>query len=164
MKLRLILLFVFVFSLSLNAMDTHTPLCMENEDVIISFKTDTMKIMSICVSKDEKYIVYRYGTKGKIELEYPYDKINSWKCFKYSYYFRGGGANNEGLDLVYLSFTNGGYTYTIYEEYSAVADKTSYGIRIEKGKSKNDIVVNPVNVIGTLNRVKEYEKIEKEQL
>jgi hypothetical protein len=35
--------------------------------------------------------------------------------FTYSYYLRGGAEDNEGLDLNYLDYENGGYQYEIYE-------------------------------------------------
>ena len=141
---------------------THTPLCNLNETVILSFITKNNKITSICVSTDQSYIVYRYGQKNKIELEFPADKKDSWLKFKYSYYFRGGGADNEGLDLNYLTFTNNDFKYTIYEEYSATDNSTIYGIRIKNINNKKtfEIVGNPENVIGSLVRLKNYDKIQ----
>jgi hypothetical protein len=77
---------------------------------LFSFKlASSPKTLSVCVSKTQPdYIVYRFGTKDKIKLEFPENKADSWSKFTYSYYLRGGGAENEGMDLNYLSFENGG--------------------------------------------------------
>lgn len=77
-----------------------------------------------------KYIVYRFGTKDKIEFEFPEKSKNSWKHFKYSFYLRGGGTQNEGMDLNYIYFTNQGFKYVIYDTYFAVGNKQEIGIKI----------------------------------
>jgi hypothetical protein len=107
-------------------------LCGENEEVLLSFKlTDSDKIASICISKKEQeYIIFRYGTRDEIELEYPKTSDTSWEKFSYSYYLRGGGIDNEGLDLNYLDFNNEEYSYQIYEEYSSNDDILSIGIKL----------------------------------
>jgi hypothetical protein len=122
---------------------------MNNEKVVFSFISKNNKIMSICISKDKSYIVYRYGTKEKIELEYPKDKKDSWSKFKYTYYFRGGGPENEGIDLNYLIFNNNGYTYTIFQEYYSVEGRTKCGLRIENS-NKIEIKGDIKSAIGTL--------------
>ncbi len=176
MKYTAIVILFFILSLTLYSSTNYSPLCkdneklcmdngelcMDNENVIFSFITKNNKIMSICISKDESYIVYRYGTKAKIELEYPEDKNNSWAKFKYSFYFRGGGAANEGIDLNYLKFNNNGYTYTVFQEYSAVDENTIYGIRIENSKNKIEIKGVPKSVIGTLINLRDNKKIKIE--
>jgi hypothetical protein len=62
-------------------------LCTVDENVIFSFLTDNLqKTVSVCMAKDQSYIVYRCGTKDNVELEYPGDKTNSWFNFTYSSY------------------------------------------------------------------------------
>ena len=48
-------------------------LCTESEETLFSFKlADSSKTLSVCVSKEQQdYIVYRLGSKDKIELEFP---------------------------------------------------------------------------------------------
>lgn len=115
-------------------------LCKKNEKVLFSFKiAKSNNILSICISKNNpQYIVYRYGTKNKIQLEYPKNKDNSWKKFTYSYYLRGGGPANEGVDLNYLIFENEGYQYQVYQEYAADTDKTKVGVRVTNLKTHKE--------------------------
>jgi hypothetical protein len=141
-------------------------LCTENEEILFSFKTENSdKILSVCVSKSaQEYIVYRFGTKEKVELEFPGDKADSWSKFIYSYYLRGGGKENEGMDMNYLVFENGGYEYEIYQEYTAVDESTIVGVRI-KDKSTNketDIKGLPDTLIGSLIGLRDNDKIKIE--
>lgn len=107
-------------------------LCAENEEVLFSFKLEnSTKLLSICISKTQPdYLVYRLGTKDKVELEFPEIKDDSWSKFNYDYYLRGGGVANEGLDLNYLTFEHDGYEYQVYEEYSTEDDMTYVGLKI----------------------------------
>ena len=42
----------------------------EGEKVLFGFQVaDSNKIISICMADDESYIVYRFGTRDKIELQ-----------------------------------------------------------------------------------------------
>lgn len=138
-------------------------LCCENEDVLFSFNiADSEKSVSICISKDQQdYIIYRYGTKDKIELEYPIKAENSWSLFTYSYFLRGGGTGNEGLDLNYLSFDNGGYTYKIYEEYGSESDKPVIGIKVtnQETNEEKDILGDSNSIKGTLISLRDNTKI-----
>jgi hypothetical protein len=140
-------------------------LCTENEDILISFPiADSNKIASVCISKNQQgYIVYRFGTKDKIELEYPEQNEDSWKKFTYSYYLRGGGTANEGLDLNYLDFENDGYIYEIYEEYSSENDKTFIGIKVinQKTGEETDLPGDSKGLKGTLISLRDIEKIKK---
>lgn len=106
------------------------PFTLANEELIFSFQMPSGKKCSISVEEYQEYIIYRYGTKERIELQYPAVIDQSWELFTLETYSRGGGAANEGLSTEYLSFINNGYKYIIYEEYSAVSDKTYVGIRI----------------------------------
>lgn len=124
-------------------------LCGNDEKLIYGFKTKSNKLVSICVSKDDKYIVYRFGTKNKIELEYPKNNQSSWKLFRYDFYFRGGGTRNAGLDLNYLSFINDNIKYRIYYEYNAEDNKVITGVRIIDLNNKK-----VVNIPGLLNTIK----------
>jgi len=107
-----------------------------NEELIYSFETDKGKKVMLAKDKEDAYIIYRFGTQDKIEFEYPEKTKDSWSKFTYTFYFRGGGADNEGLDLNYVSFTNKGYQYVIYDTYSAVENKTTFGIKVIQEKTK----------------------------
>lgn len=143
-------------------------LCTDNEEVLFSFKlANSSKTLSICISNVQpEYIVYRFGTKDKIELESPPDKEDSWSKFTYSYYFRGGGAENEGMDLNYLSFENDGYNYEIYQEYTAVDNMTKVGVKItdKATNTQADIKGLSDSIEGSLINLRENEKIKTEIL
>jgi hypothetical protein len=106
-------------------------LCTDDEEVLFSFKlADSPKTISVCISNTQPdYITCRIGTPNNIDLEFPENKEGSWSEFTYSYYFRGGGAGNEGMDLNYLSFEYDGYKYVIYEEYIAENNTKTVGVK-----------------------------------
>lgn len=128
----LLLLLLLVLPLMASAQIYLLP----NEELIYSFETEKGKKVMLAKDKANAYIIYRFGTKDKIEFEYPDKSKDSWSKFTYTFYFRGGGADNEGLDLNYVSFTNKGYQYIIYDTYSAVENKTSFGIKVINSKTK----------------------------
>jgi len=122
----------------------------KGEKLLYGFKTQKGKILSITIGANNSYIVYRYGKKDKVELEYPKKDKKSFSHFTYTSYFRGGGAQNEGLDLQYLKFSKGNYSYTIFDEYSAAEDSRDIGIKVfKKGKKKALIIIK-----GDLNTIK----------
>ena len=105
-----------------------------NETLIYSFETQNGKKLVLAKEKNDKYIVYRFGTKDKIEFEFPEKTKESWEKFKYSFYLRGGEIQNEGMDLNYVKFINRDYQYVIYDTYYAAENKTSIGIKITNQK------------------------------
>jgi hypothetical protein len=127
---------------------------LQNEEVVFSFTTKTGKLVTLNKDKANGYIIYRYGSKDKIEFEYPSKTKNSWQSFTYSFLLRGGGTQNDGIDLNYIYFTNKGFKYVVYDTYYAAGNKKGIGIKIInlatnkrtniKGeiKSKKGILVN----------------------
>lgn len=101
-----------------------------NEIEIYSFEIQKGKKLMLAKDKNDEYIIYRFGTKNKIELEFPNKTKESWNRFKYSYWLRGGGITNEGIDLNYIAFINNEYKYIIYNTYYATGNKTSVGIKV----------------------------------
>jgi len=127
-------------------------LSVEGEKVVFGFQVaDSKKIVSICMADDESYIVYRFGTMDNIELEFPEDRENSFSYFTYSYYLRGGGIENVGLDLNSFNFSNGGYQYQVYDDYEAETGIKAVGIRVtdEKTGKETDITGDSNSVIGS---------------
>ncbi len=141
-------------------------LCADNEEVLFSFKIENSpKTMSICLSKKQpNYIVYRFGEKDKIEFEFPKNKADSWNKFVYSYYLRGGGAENEGMDMNYLTFENDGYEYQIYQEYTARDKETHVGIIITDKSTKKETDIKGLSntIKGSLIKLRENKKIKIE--
>ncbi|BAF71700.1 hypothetical protein [Sulfurovum sp. NBC37-1] len=129
----------------------------KGEKLLYSFKTQKGKTVTIAVGANDSYMVYRYGKEGKIEFEYPKNRKNSFGKFTFSSYFRGGGAQNEGLDLNALSFTNKSYKYTIFDEYSAADESRDIGIRITKKGKKITTIKGVVKTIkGSLSSLENY--------
>ncbi len=110
-----------------------------NEHLILSFQTNTDKQVYLVKDTSNKYISYRYGTKDKIQFEYPATEKDSWSRFTYSYYLRGGGKANEGMELNYVYFTNGGYQYVIYHTYFAAGEKSEIGIKVTDLKTHKTV-------------------------
>lgn len=112
-----------------------------NEVVVLSFKTKKKKQVFLCRDKDDRYLVYRFGSKSKVELQFP-GKLDetSFQKFEYSSYFRGGGVENLAMNLDYLSFTNSGYRYVIYKTYASesVGHEDEVGIRVIHLKTQKE--------------------------
>jgi hypothetical protein len=109
------------------------PYVLPGETEIFSFDTAKGRHLAICEGEKPgtgKYLAYRFGKRDAVELEYPDARKDSFRKFSYASYFRGGGPQNEGLDLNYFMFENKGVKYTVYEKYQAEVDHTDVGITI----------------------------------
>jgi hypothetical protein len=105
-------------------------LCVQGERTYLSCETDKRKIISICGAQDDGNIlagIYRYGTKKRIELEYPdpshADPISTLKKNIYTRY---------GVEYKEISFTRNNHEYRVYSHYDMQEDKNnrSYGVSI----------------------------------
>jgi len=127
-----------------------------NEQLIFGFKTKHGKTLGIALGKNNSYLVYRYGRKGKVELEYPAKKDkSSFEKFTYSSYYRGGGKSNLGLDLQRLSFRNHNTDYEVFYEYSAEYDTEYVGVRVNGDEVISDKSTS-AKCVGTLSDVFEF--------
>jgi hypothetical protein len=100
--------------------------CSDSETVIFSCRVKgSAKILSLCgskvLSKDTGYLQYRFGPPKAVELAFPKERENSLAQFEYRHYFRWQ------VDQTSVSFKNGGYTYSIYDDY--VGDTKPAGTR-----------------------------------
>lgn len=147
-----ITLFILFFPLGI-----YSQYVLENESVIYSFKTGNDKKMVLVKDKNNKYVQYRFGTKNKIEMQFPANRTEeSWKQFHYIFYSRGGGKENSGQEIANLSFTTDGYEYLIYDTYFSENEKLATGIlvknlRLDKTFRLNGIVKNRVGSLFSLN-------------
>ncbi|WP_326981193.1 hypothetical protein VUJ46_13060 [Chryseobacterium sp. MYb264] len=108
-----------------------------NEEIVYSFETKAGKKMVLAKDKKNQYLQYRFGSKSKVEMEFPAERTkSSWKKFKYKSYMRGGGKQNSGMELNYLTFINKGYTYQLHKAYYAEDGSYSTGITITDAKGK----------------------------
>jgi len=138
---------------------------LQNEKNIISFITKKGKILTLSKDKNNGYLVYRFGTKEKIQLEYPEKNKDSWKKFKYSYYHRGGGKMNSAMDLITVWFTIDDYEYGIFT-YDRAGDEFSpesfdVGIKITNLKTKKEtkLIAIDQSIKGSLYEITENELI-----
>ena len=129
MKMTLKLYFTFLL-LTFTVTSFSQTYLLENEICIISFKTTNNKIVMLAKDKDNRYLIYRFGTKDKIEFEFPDKNESSWTKFKYSYYSRGGGKRNASQDLIHISFINNGYKYFLYDTYHSERDEFKIGVLV----------------------------------
>ena len=139
-------------------------LCADNENVLISFKIEkSFKIVSVCIAKDESYIVYRFGTQDNIEFEFPENKTGSWNEFTASH------GLQRITDMYFLEFINYEYKYIVYhhlwlDEYdheTVVGSNYGVGItNISTGEHKNLPGVSG-SIIGGLNESIDNKKYKK---
>lgn len=159
MKKILVILLIF------SSASVYSQLVKKGETELFRFKTSGGKTAVICTGDNETYIVYRFGTNSKVELTYPAAlNSDSWHLFTYSYYYRGGGKENAGLDLNYLTFENNGYIYKLYQEYSAEDNSESAGILVTGANGADtDFKAVKNSVKGSLIDLRYNDKVKKEQ-
>jgi uncharacterized protein (TIGR02145 family) len=144
--------------------EVDSNLCAKGEKILFGFKVkNSTKRLSICVSDEENYIVYRFGTAKSVEFEFPPKKENSWRNFVYAYYFRPFGTENSGCDLNHLAFENGSYKYDIFDESFAGNANSLVGIIITNKTSEKETRIEGASesIIGTLYRLRHNDKIKK---
>ena len=156
---------ILIILILVTATSAFAQLLKKGETEIFRFKTSGGKTAVICVGDSDSYIVYRFGTNSKVELVYPAAmNSDSWQLMTYSYYFRGGGKENAGLDLNYLSFENNGYLYKLYQEYSAETESESAGIIVTGANGvETDFKAAAKSVKGSLVDLRYMDKLKREQ-
>jgi hypothetical protein len=112
------------------------------ETKLFSFKTASGKTAVLCEGPKGAYLVYRFGTTTKVELQYPTVlTANSWKKFTYSSYHR---IANPVAERYWLSFSNSGNEYQLFDMMDAATTKSGdeyyprvVGISVTLPKGKN---------------------------
>ena len=137
-----------------------------NEEVVYSFETKNGKRMSLVKDKKNGYIQYRFGSKNKVEMEFPAERTKeSWKKFHYNSYMRGGGKDNAGMEIDNLLFKNNGYEYVLFRAYHSEGNDYSAGIIIKDSKEKETrISGNYKTVKGCICNLEDTGMIEKEDI
>jgi hypothetical protein len=131
--------FIYISLLFITFSSVAQDLSLKNEITLFSFKTKKGKIVSLSKDQDNKYLIYRFGTSKKIELEYPDKNLESWKKFKYNSYIRGGGIENAGMEIYDLQFENKGYQYILFETYHAVKNTYEIGLYVIHLKTNKEV-------------------------
>ena len=103
------------------------------EDVLFSFETKRGKTVSLCEGPKGAYLVYRFGTPAKVELQYPAVlDTSSWRKFSYFSAHLGGGTENESGEVHQLSFMNESVSYVLDDlEYSSIGKNREENYRRE---------------------------------
>lgn len=90
-------------------------LCTQGEQVLWSCVTlRGGKLASLCGSREldetRGYVQYRFGRAGRVELEFPRERLRTQSAFRYSRYTR------PLVTYLKVEFTNDGFTYTIRDD------------------------------------------------
>ena len=147
MKIQAIIYLILIFCFSCSPEYVK-----DSEKIIYSFESVDGKKLVVVTDTISDYLACRFGTEGEFEFEYPDDKKDSWVQFQYSYYMRGGGPGNAGMDLNFLYFGDDDYNYIVFDEYAAENDTSICGIRIINLKTKEtvEIIGDIKTKLGTL--------------
>lgn len=99
--------------------------------------------MAICKHKNHDYLVYRYGTTVKVEMQYPSIlDITSWEAFTFSGMRRGGGKANAGFGDYDLSFSINRFNYVVFQTWSDEEDTYAIGVVVRNDKKKSETRIN----------------------
>lgn len=122
---------------------------LSNEQVVFSFQTKDGKIMSLNIDTNLNYIIYRFGTKNQVELEYPREKNkSSFEKFEYAFYFRPLQDGVDGIELQQIRFKNGNVFYTIYQNVFFTIDSVyekSIGVKLEEIENNQTTDIKGIN-------------------
>ncbi len=127
---------------SAGAPDGPAQLCKQGETVLFGFQMEkSSKFVAFCTNKKEDYMVYRFGTAAKVELEYPQNRKDTWSKFSQIHF--GEECDRKGKGS-YLAFTIGDVGYTVRERCffndESIADKNAadeaYQVDIEVKNAK----------------------------
>jgi hypothetical protein len=162
MKITSFILLFLLFSSSISAQKRidYGLLQKPGEEVIFGFSLkNSNKIVLVCCQKDDKYIVYRFGTKDKVELQYP-SVLNaaSWKAFRYSGYSRSG-IDNSPMEMHSLTFTNSHINYKIYEDWEGDHHGSDAGIVVTVNGKKTKLTGNVPSKNGSLELLMDKEDL-----
>jgi hypothetical protein len=136
-------------------------LCKANEEIIISFLTPNKKVVTICKDKTDKYLVYRFGTKQHVELQFPsLLDSKSWHEFTYSGEWRFGGIQNAGFGDLSLSFINLDTKYIVFQNWNDEDSSSDFGLLVSKNHLKDrSLVIDKQSKIGSLLKLNETKQI-----
>jgi hypothetical protein len=116
-------------------------LCEGKEEVVISFQVQNSdnKTASICQGAGSAYLVYRYGTRGNIELSFPAElNSTSWGEFEITRFTKFGGKNSSAVGRSSINFATEFIQYSIHEDWNSKENSSSVGVLIKSVKSSRD--------------------------
>jgi hypothetical protein len=112
---------------------------LSNEIEIFSFHTRGGKKVLLAKDSSNRYLIYRFGNKKNVMFEYPEKDENSFKKFQYSFYLRGGGSKQNGIDLNYLFFRKEHIKYCLFSKYYVKNKKLKIGLKITDLKKNKTV-------------------------
>jgi len=110
----------------------------QNDNIIYSFKTTNNKVVQLIFNESDSIFMYRFLSKGRIELEIRDDLTDTDTIFTVHGYHRGGGVQNAAMDYNDIKFSNNEYDYDIYyvwavnEEDPDAENDPIFGLKVLK--------------------------------
>lgn len=146
------------------AQRSNNLLLLPNESLVFACATKMGKWAYVCREKQDKYLVYRYGTAQKIALQYPSVlDSSSWQQFSFKGYSRGGGKANAAMYYGFLKFSNQGVDYELYDTWNSEDDSSNCGILVTAGGKSTDIKGIVKSRKGYLLALRDYEQLSQEE-
>jgi len=134
-------------------------LCRSEEQIFFSCPiAASVKTVSLCGSKtiDSRrgYIQYRFGRAGAVELQFPRDRANTQRVFRYAKYFRAQVQRTE------IAFDNEDYRYVLFDYYEGDVKPAirEAGVRItrhSRNQQESEIKCagRPIRKLGSLESI-----------
>lgn len=114
---------------------------LQNEKLILTFVMKrSHKRVTIAIDKNQKYLVYRYGAPGHVELTYKKHRNERKNKFRF---IKEDNAGYQRYYIRNLIFTNNNYQYTVYDNYieSHITALDGTGIKIINTKTLETILI-----------------------
>ncbi|HEV8721166.1 MAG TPA: hypothetical protein VGW77_11065 [Candidatus Binatia bacterium] len=134
-------------------------LCRSEEQIFFSCPiAASVKAVSLCGSKtiDSRrgYIQYRFGQTGAVELQFPRERANTQRVFRYAKYFRAQVQRTE------ITFDNEDYRYVLFDYYEGDVKPAvrEAGVRItphggNQRESEIKCAGYPISKLGSLESI-----------
>lgn len=138
--------------------------CAARETLLFRLETARGKIAAVCLhplperadgGTPDPWLVYRFGTRDRVELAFPSDTGGPPSAFLFSYYRRPGGAENEGREEGDLQFTVGDFEYHVYYGFAASDGHESYGVRVRNRPARTTTDIRGVRYRGSFREIQE---------
>ena len=160
LKVTLILLLQVWFAISCFAQKSDHLI---DEELILSFKTEQGKSIYFYKHKKTDIIILKVLNEQQVEFQFPENLHSKETVFNYSYYLRGGGSMNEGMDLNYVYFVFQHLKYVLYETSHATDQQSNIGLKIINLQTSEvvDYKATKGSVKGTLLSLRDSNKVIK---
>ena len=133
-------------------------LCSSEEQVFFNCTiVASNKLVSLCGAKiiDTRrgYLQYRFGRVGALELQYPRERANTQRVFRYAHYFRAQ------VDRTEITFDNQDFRYVVfdYDESDVRPKIKEAGVRVTRHRSDQEVVLkcsgNPISRLSNLESI-----------